>query len=176
MLNSPVFRGHIFFKFFNVLTQSSEDSVFLDLYTQTLIGTTGMFQTQVHAPVQSQVFASISTGSSVGIHKISRCVFFRRVRALFPSCKKKKLSSVHSSQLLGSLKVILRGLIVDQIISVGGPSNHWHQGFMHDRLKLQTGGVQRHSIVVLVRGLMPDVEVACLIQLCDNTLTCPQQV
>ena len=36
VLNSPVFRGHFHFKFFNVLTCSSEDSVFLDLYTKTL--------------------------------------------------------------------------------------------------------------------------------------------
>jgi len=46
----------------------------------------------------------------------------------------------------------------------------------YDGLKFQTGNVQRDSIVVLVRGLMPDVESAGLIQLCDNTLTCLQQV
>ena len=37
VLNSPVFRGHFHFKIFNVLTCSSEDSVFLDLYTKTLV-------------------------------------------------------------------------------------------------------------------------------------------
>jgi len=37
VLNSPVFRGHFHFKFFNVLTCSSEDSVFLHLYTKTLV-------------------------------------------------------------------------------------------------------------------------------------------
>jgi len=83
VLNSPVFTCHILFKNFNVLTLSSEDSVFLDLYTQTLTGTTGMFQFQVHTLVQSQVFSFLSTGFSVGIH-IGRDFFaVSRARALF---------------------------------------------------------------------------------------------
>ena len=37
VLNLAVFRGRFHFKNFNVLTSSSEDSVFLDLYTKTLV-------------------------------------------------------------------------------------------------------------------------------------------
>jgi len=48
-------------------------------------------------------------------------------------------------------------MLMDDIISVAGPSKYWQQGFLHDELKVPSGGVQRDVVVRLVCGSMPGV-------------------
>ena len=66
-------------------------------------------------------------------------------------------------------------MLVEVNISVSQPNSYWQEGFMHDGAKLQSRGVHRDSIVVLVCGSMPAVGSSDLHhQSSDNILTCPQ--
>ena len=65
-------------------------------------------------------------------------------------------------------------MLVEVNISVAQPNSYWQEGFMHDGSKLQSRGVHRDSIVVLVCVSMPAVGSSDLHHHSDNMLTCPQ--